>query len=68
MDGACPRCGASFHCGANEAAPCACCTLKLDAATLAALRMQYGGCLCVACLRVLASTTSTADMKRAGPV
>ena len=50
----CPRCGAAFHCGANDAAPCACTMVTLDAATLAALRERYTGCLCLACLRELA--------------
>ena len=52
----CPRCGGAFHCGVNDTEPCACCTLKLDAATLTALRAQYHGCLCLACLRTLAPT------------
>jgi Cysteine-rich CWC len=68
MDSACPRCGGAFHCGANDAAPCACSTLKLDAAVLLALRKQYETCLCLACLRTLASAPSAADMKKAGPV
>jgi len=68
MGRACPRCGEDFHCGVNDAAPCACSTLKLDAAKLAALRAQYSGCLCVACLRALASASSAPDMKKAGPV
>lgn len=46
----CPRCGGSFHCGANDAAPCPCGTVSLDAATAAALRAGYVGCLCLACL------------------
>ena len=70
MDSACPRCGGAFHCGVNDAAPCACSTLKFDAATLAALRAQYSACLCVACLRALATSPPTLafDMKKAGPV
>jgi hypothetical protein len=39
----------------NDAAPCACTTIKLDAATLAALRQHYQGCLCLGCLSFLAS-------------
>ena len=50
---ACPRCGAAFHCGACDAAPCPCTTVTLDAATLCALRERYAGCLCLACLRHL---------------
>lgn len=54
-DNACPRCGSAFHCGVNDARPCACTTLQLDAATLAGLRQRYTGCLCLACLRELAA-------------
>lgn len=49
----CPRCGCGFHCGANDAAPCPCGTVLLDAATAAALRAGYVGCLCLACLAEL---------------
>lgn len=57
-DARCPRCGATFRCGAGDAAPCACAAVALDAATLAGLRVRFSGCLCPACLRALA---------RAGP-
>ena len=50
----CPRCGGGFHCGVNDAAPCACTTLKLSAATLSGLRARYSGCLCLSCLGELA--------------
>ena len=46
----CPRCAAAFHCGVTDATPCACTTVRLDAATLRALREQYGRCLCLRCL------------------
>ncbi len=50
---ACPRCGAAFHCGAQEAS-CDCARVALDAATLARLRADYGShCLCNACLQAL---------------
>jgi len=49
----CPRCGVAFHCGAHESS-CDCAQIKVDAATLAALRDAYPGCLCPACLRTLA--------------
>jgi hypothetical protein len=52
-DDRCPRCGGTFHCGANDPVPCACTTIALDAATLAALRQRFAGCLCLACLREL---------------
>lgn len=51
---ACPRCGGGFHCGANDAEPCACGALQLNPALLAELRVRYTGCLCLACLRALA--------------
>jgi hypothetical protein len=57
---ACPRCGAAFHCGAADAAPCACTALALDAALLAALRARYVGCLCLRCLQALAATRNAA--------
>jgi hypothetical protein len=57
-DARCPRCGGSFHCGANDAVPCACNTLRLDEATLADLRARYTGCLCLACLRAIAASTT----------
>jgi Cysteine-rich CWC len=49
-DERCARCGGAFHCGANDAVPCACTTIALDATVLAALRERYAGCLCLACL------------------
>ena len=54
----CPRCGGSFHCGVNDALPCACTTLRIDAATLTELRTQYQGCLCLRCLREVAAEKS----------
>jgi hypothetical protein len=49
----CPRCGGGFHCGANDTAPCACSTLQLSPATLAALRERYSLCLCLSCLQAI---------------
>lgn len=49
----CPRCGGGFHCGVNDAAPCPCTTVTLDAATQVALRTRYSGCLCLRCLQAL---------------
>jgi hypothetical protein len=60
----CPRCGGGFHCGANDPAPCACTALKLDAATLAELRAQFKGCLCLNCLRDLAVAHEAATIGR----
>jgi hypothetical protein len=50
----CPRCGARFRCGREDAAPCPCAGLQLSAQTLAALRERFQGCLCVECLREMA--------------
>ena len=50
----CPRCGAAFHCGVKDEAPCWCASLILSDALLAALRRQYSSCLCPECLRILA--------------
>jgi hypothetical protein len=50
----CPRCGATFHCGAGDAAPCPCTGVALDPATLTMLRRRYAGCLCLRCLVALA--------------
>jgi len=49
----CPRCGGAIHCGVNDASPCACTTLVLAPAALAALHERYSGCLCLRCLRQL---------------
>jgi len=49
----CPRCGAAFHCGIDDAEPCACAALVLDAAAQQRLHERYTGCLCVSCLREL---------------
>lgn len=51
----CPRCGGGFQCGFSGSAPCACTTLKLDDAALAALRAHYTGCLCLRCLGEIAA-------------
>jgi hypothetical protein len=51
----CPRCGASFTCGAAGPGPCACAGIALGAALTAQLRQQYAGCLCPDCLRALAA-------------
>jgi hypothetical protein len=49
----CPRCARDFHCGVNDAEPCACTTLTLDEALLAHLRERYDRCLCMSCLAEL---------------
>ena len=54
-DNRCPRCGGGFHCGINDAEPCACAALQFDEATLADLRARFTGCLCLACLREIAA-------------
>ena len=37
----CPRCGQGFHCGANDAGPCPCSTLALDASLLLAPLVRF---------------------------
>jgi hypothetical protein len=64
----CPRCGGGFHCGIDDSRPCACRSLQLDAATLAALRSQFTRCLCPVCLHTLATAPATPENKKAGPV
>jgi hypothetical protein len=59
----CPRCGSNFHCGIDDPAPCACTTMRIGGETLRALRAQYDGCLCIACLQALPS----APASRAAP-
>ena len=54
----CPRCGGAFHCGARDPAPCPCTGLQLSGKTLAALRQQFDGCLCLACLADIALSAS----------
>jgi hypothetical protein len=54
----CPRCGGGFHCGMNDATSCACMAIALNPETLTSLRQQFAGCLCLACLRELASRAS----------
>ena len=49
----CPRCGKAFHCGVADAAPCACAGLTLAPELKATLRVQFDGCLCLACLAEL---------------
>ena len=51
---ACPRCGQPFRCGVDDAGPCPCTTITLDAAALAELNRTYHGCLCLRCLAALA--------------
>jgi hypothetical protein len=60
----CPRCGNGFRCGVDDAGPCGCTTLQLDAATLADLRTRFVGCLCLACLREVATKTRHAQIDR----
>lgn len=66
----CPRCGGSFHCGAQDPAPCACGTIDLYADTLQLLRERYTTCLCLTCLREIAAMpldAARADMKKPAP-
>jgi hypothetical protein len=60
----CARCGGAFHCGVDDAAPCTCTTVPLDAAALAELRSRYSGCLCLACLLKIAAAKPTPEGAR----
>jgi hypothetical protein len=51
-DKRCEKCGQTFECGGLLG--CWCWSVKLDAATLASLKSQYGDCLCQACLAQIA--------------
>ena len=51
----CPRCDGRFSCGVAGPAPCACMTVRLGPEVLGNLRERYSSCLCLACLRELAS-------------
>jgi hypothetical protein len=62
VDDTCSRCGGSFHCGVNDAAPCACTTIELTARVLADLRERYAVCVCLGCL------TELAAREKAGPI
>ncbi len=64
----CPRCGSTFHCGVDDAAPCPCSRVTLDAATLADLRQRYRGCLCPRCLAELSATARVDPSVRAAGV
>jgi len=59
----CPRCGGAFHCGVNDPVPCPCTTVTLDAATQAALRERYTGCLCLRCLVELSRRPALSAMR-----
>jgi hypothetical protein len=63
----CPRCGGVFHCGATDPAPCVCTTITLSAATLAALRQRWQGCLCLACLAQIQREAGEAGETAAAP-
>ena len=62
----CPRCGAAFHCGINDAAPCACTTPQLSAALQLTLRERYRGCLCLRCLHELAQSAALDETPASG--
>ena len=47
----CSKCGAEFDCGGLFG--CWCRDVKLDRATLAALKERYDDCLCPRCLKQL---------------
>lgn len=59
LEDRCPRCGQGFHCGARDAGPCACTSVKLEPETLRALQGRYSSCLCLRCLLELAAEAKT---------
>ena len=63
----CPRCGGGFTCGRDGATRCPCTGVALDAATLAGLRRQYSGCLCLDCLRTLVQDDTKVDPSHDDP-
>jgi len=50
----CPRCGAGFHCGAQDD-HCDCFELQLTTELRESIAREYDGCLCLRCLRELAN-------------
>lgn len=56
----CPRCGGGFECGA-EAGHCDCFELRLSEAQRAEIAARYEGCLCLRCLRDLATPRAGAS-------
>jgi hypothetical protein len=54
LEARCPRCGSDFHCGMDDAGPCGCTGVALDADLQRRLREHFTGCLCLSCLRALA--------------
>jgi len=49
----CSKCGGEFECGGLFG--CWCRDVKLDSATLAALKERYDDCLCPDCLKQIAT-------------
>jgi len=59
----CPRCRGDFLCGAKDAR-CECFDLKLDDATRERIGREFCGCLCLACLKALASGAEVSESSR----
>jgi hypothetical protein len=55
----CAACGAAFHCGVADDAPCWCTALAVDPAKLAVLVAADAGCLCPGCLAKAAPDVAT---------
>ncbi|XHS78789.1 cysteine-rich CWC family protein [Burkholderiaceae bacterium UC74_6] len=55
LNDTCPRCGGSFHCGAQDG-HCDCFELKLTPELRESIAGQFDDCLCLRCLRELAQT------------
>lgn len=60
----CPRCGSDFECRVGSITKCQCSEVSIDADTAEELTLEYGDCLCHACLEALASTPDATTRDR----
>jgi hypothetical protein len=58
-DKQCSKCGETFNCGGLLG--CWCSDVKLDPATLAALKERYDNCLCPSCLKTFSAAAVSPD-------
>ncbi len=59
LNDTCPRCGGSFHCGAQDG-HCDCFDVKLTPELRERVAREFSDCLCVRCLRELQAETASA--------
>lgn len=55
---ACPRCGATFECKANNPVHCQCSQVTLSKDLAEELTYHYDDCLCINCLREIRDNPS----------